>query len=74
MGVNTANASIGAAITHVTVDTDAPRSDAISASAAESTVNENDELAAPVSATTWTVRGECRRRVGWSTGVTGASV
>ena len=51
IGVNTAKASRGPAITHVTTDTLESRSSAMVASAAESTVIVNELHATPVRAT-----------------------
>ena len=61
IGVKTAKASSGPAITQVTVLVVEPRSSAMSGKAAERTVIVNELAATPISATTWITRGEyCR--------------
>ena len=64
IGVKTAKASKGPAMTQVMTETLELRSAAIVARAADRTVIVNDEQATPVSATTCTVRGLNRRSSG----------
>ena len=64
IGVKTANARSGPAITQVTVPVEESRSSAIVGRAAESTVIVNELAATPIRATTWTTRGEYGRAGG----------